>query len=97
MKSLSERLQSFIIKDIIEEEDYQISLPFSGQKANDIVNSLGVSIQSDDDAPDLKGRVYNIRSTPKSGDAITIRQKLDATMKKNNLDPKLAVLKVTKL
>ena len=103
MKSISERLKTILLHEVkeeekvIEEEQYDITLPFKGPNANNIINSLGVQVRKDDDTADLKGRVYTVVSTPKSGDAITIRQRLDAAMKKANMDPKLAHFKVTAL
>lgn len=93
-ESISERLQRRILK----EEDYQITLPFAGQDAVKAITATGVTILKDDDTQDLKGRVFDVTSKgTKAGDAVAIRQKLDAALKQLNKDPKLVIMKVTKL
>lgn len=77
---ISERLEKMLTADILEEEEYNIKIPAltDPKEAHNILTSIGLEhIGTKEDG------THVVISTPKSGDAITIRQNLDAAVLKN--------------
>jgi hypothetical protein len=96
---ISERLEKMFTNEVIEEEEYNVKIPAitDTKEAEKLLTSIGLThIGTKDDG------THVVISSPKSGDAITIRQNLDAAVtrnlntKKQKYDAKTTTFVVTK-